>query len=149
MVEFPTYTGPPFIESNPKLLPIFPVERRIDCPCFHCKKKQFPLRLGWATTIHRCQGITVGPGEPNRYIVINPGTRQFESRVPGALYVALSRAKSSGTEDSEPDFASHPSILVNQDRLCHVVDTPLARARRSEIKRIEELDDITRKKFQT
>ena len=80
------------------------------------------------------------PGEPNHYMVINPGTRQFESHVPGALYVALSRAKSSGTENSELDFAWHPSILVNQDRLCHTaVDTPFARARRYEIKRFEEL----------
>jgi hypothetical protein len=42
--------------------------------------------------------MTIGKGEPNQYIVINPGTRAFESRNPGALFVALSRAKSAGND---------------------------------------------------
>ena len=50
-VQFDRYTGPPFIKDNPKLVPILPVERRIDC--YSCKRKQIPLRLGWGTTIHR------------------------------------------------------------------------------------------------
>jgi hypothetical protein len=55
--------------------------------------------------------MTIGEGEPNRYIVINPGTQSFESRNPGALFVALSRAKCSGNNTNDPDFAWHPSIL--------------------------------------
>jgi hypothetical protein len=51
----------------------------------------------------------------------NPGTRAFESRNPGALFVALSRAKSAGNDFADPDFAWHSSVLVNEDRLCHVV----------------------------
>ena len=35
-------------------------------------------------------------GESSRFIVINSGTHQFESKTPGALYVALSRTKSAG-----------------------------------------------------
>ena len=86
MVEVPNYSGPPFITEKPKVIPIFPVERKIECRCNFCKRKQIPLRLGWATTIHRCQGMTIGEGEVNRYIVIHPGTRAFESRNPGALF---------------------------------------------------------------
>jgi hypothetical protein len=37
--------------------------------------------------------MTIGDGESSRYIVINPGTRKFESLNPGALFVALSRTK--------------------------------------------------------
>ena len=124
MVEFSTYNGPPFIQDKPKLIPIVPIERHVDCNCFSCKRKQTPLRLGWAASIHSCQGLTVGIGETNRYIIIDPGTKAFESRSPGALFVALSRAKSAGDSKNDPDFAWHSSVLVNEDRLCHVPNTP-------------------------
>jgi signal recognition particle subunit SEC65 len=147
MVEFPHYTGPPFLQQYPKHVPILPVQRKVDCGCFSCKRKQIPLRLGWASTIHRCQGMTIGAGEINRYIVINPGTRSFESRNPGALFVALSRAKCTGVDNTDPDFAWHPSVLVNEDRLCHVVNTATSKARANEISRISKLSQITEEKF--
>lgn len=73
--------------------------------------------------------MTIGEGEVNRYIIINPGTRAFESRNPGALFVALSKAKSTGRDNSYPDFAWHPYILINEDRVCHKVNTPTTVAR--------------------
>lgn len=148
MVHIPSYSGPPFLSSDPKLVPIVPVERKIDCRCHYCKRKQIPLRLGWATTIHRCQGMTIGEGEVNRYIIINPGTRAFESRNPGALFVALSRAKSTGRDNSDPDFAWHPSILINEDRVCHKVSTPTTLAREQEIRRIENIAKQTTKAYE-
>ena len=105
IVEFPNYTGPSFINNYSKLVPIVPVERCLDCNCHGCSRKTVPLRLGWATTIHRCQGMTIGKGEPNRYIVINPGTQSIESRNPGALFVALSRAKCSGNGKRRSDLS--------------------------------------------
>ena len=148
MVEFQQYTGLPFIQKNPKLVPITPVQRKVDCFCYGCKIIQIPLRLDWGTTIHRCQGMTIGDGESSRYIVINPGTRTFESLNPGALLVALSRAKTAGGHETTPDFAWHPSILVNTDRLCHNVDTPTTRARQAEILRIKTLSNETFRKFE-
>ena len=147
LVEFPKYSGPPFLEHHPKIVPIVPVERRIDCLCHGCKRKQVPLRLGWASTIHRCQGITVGSGEINRYIVIHPGTKAFESRSPGALFVSLSRPKSAGDANSDPDFAFHQSVLVNEDRLCHKVQTPTVTARSIEMKRLEKCSIDTKQQF--
>lgn len=146
-VEFPGYTGPPFIPENPKLVPLTPKDMVIDCSCHHCRRKQIPLRLGWASTIHKCQGLTVGVGETNRYIVIHPGTTAFESRNPGALFVALSRAKSAGSSNRDPDFAWHESVIINEDRLCHVVNTPTTRARIKEIDRIKSSNEKTRKQF--
>ena len=143
MVEFSNYTGPPFIPENPKIIPICPIERRLDCCCHSCKRKQIPLRLGWATSIHGCQGLTIGVGEPNRYIIINPGTTAFESRNPGALFVALSRAKSAGNKLSDPDFAWHQTVLLNEDRICHKVNTNTTKARSKEIQRIENLSAKT------
>jgi hypothetical protein len=46
MGEFPNYTGSPFAKDNPKLVPILPVERKLDCSCSFCKRKEIPLKLG-------------------------------------------------------------------------------------------------------
>ena len=62
MVLFSKYTGPDFIEMNPKIVPIVPVERKIDCSCKTCTRKQPPLRLGWGGTLHKCQSTQVGKG---------------------------------------------------------------------------------------
>ncbi len=147
MVEFDKYTGPPFLDHSPNLVPIVPLERRIDCHCYNCKRTQVPLRLGWGTTIHRCQGMTIGESESNRYIVIDPGTKQFESRTPGALFVALSRAKTAGGPGESPDFAWHPDVLINEDRICHVANTPTTKARNKEIARIRDLTKATKQYF--
>ena len=94
--------------------------------------------------------MTIGEGELNRYIVINPGTRTFESRNPGALFVALSRAKSTGhPPHTLPDFAWHPSVLVNPDRLCHIVKTSTTQARAVEIQRIKGLTEETKEKYKS
>ena len=147
MVSFFKYTGPPFIREMPTIVPIVPVERLIDCYCHGCKRTQLPLRLGWGTTIHRCQGMTIGGGEPNRYIVIDPGTKTFESKTPGALFVALSRAKSAGDTIQKPDFAWHPEVLINEDRICHKVNTPTTKARTCEIDRIRKIASKTTERF--
>jgi hypothetical protein len=55
--------------------------------------------------IHKCQGMTIGKGEPYSYIIINLEIRSLESRNSSALFVALSRAKSAGNNTSPPDFA--------------------------------------------
>ena len=143
MVEFDKYSGPPFIKNSPKLVPIVPVKRKLDCPCYSCSRTQIPLRLGWGTTIHRCQGMTIGSGESNRYVIINPGSRKFESLNPGALFVALSRAKTAGSATEDPDFAWHPSVLVNEDRICYTVNTNTTRARTKEIQRILQMSTAT------
>jgi hypothetical protein len=48
MAEFEKYTGPPFMSSNSKIVPITPIQRKQDCFCHGCKRTQIPLRLGWA-----------------------------------------------------------------------------------------------------
>ena len=146
-VQFQKYKGPAFLSSHPQIVPILPIERRIDCLCHQCKRTRIPLRLGWGTTIHRCQGMTIGSGEPYRYIIIHPGTCAFESKNPGALFVALSRAKTAGDDNTDPDFAWHPDVLLNADRIRHTVNTPTTRARSSEKNRLKNIAAITKQKF--
>ncbi|EDO35601.1 predicted protein [Nematostella vectensis] len=114
MVRFTSYTGPAFIADDPQVVPIVPVSRSIECAC-RCTRVQVPLRLAWGMTIHKCQGMTVGEGEPLRYVVIHPGKYAFEAKNQGALFVALSRAKTAGGGNADPDFALHEKVLVNED----------------------------------
>ena len=129
LVRFPGYRGPPYINEDPTVVPIVPVSRSTDCACRR-KRLQVPLRLAWGTTSHKCQRMTVGAGEAFRYVV--------EATNPGALFVALSRAKSAGGEGRDPDFAFHEDVLINNDRF-RPVDTPTIRARAVEIERLHVL----------
>ena len=45
MVQFDNNSGPPFIEENPKMVLVVPVERKIDCNLPGCRRQQIPLRL--------------------------------------------------------------------------------------------------------
>ena len=80
----------------------------------------------------------MGVGEAFRYVVIHPGKHDFEAKSPGALFVALSRAKSAGGEGIDPDFAFHEDVLINDYRF-RPLDTPTTRARPVEMERLREL----------
>ena len=147
LVDFPSYRGPAVLPDYPKLIPIPPVSRRIECSCYSCRRKQVPLRLGWGCTIHRCQGMSIGRGSLNRHIVIHPGSKKFESLNPGALYVALTRAKSSGNSNDLPDFAFNDKILLNADRICHQAKGKTFKAREKEINRICHAAAATKREF--
>ena len=134
LVRFPGSRGPPYINEDPTVVPIVPVSHSTECAC-RCKHLQVLLRLAWGTTIHKCRGMTVGDREAFRYVVVHPGDHGFEARNPGALFVALSRAKSAGGERRDPDFAFHEDVLINNDRF-RPVDTPTTRARAVEIERL-------------
>ena len=61
----------------------------------------------WATTIHKFQGFEAGFDDTDQfmYLIEDPGGVSWEKICPGALYVALSRAK---TMDSITSNNKHP-----------------------------------------
>lgn len=99
VVHFPQYEGPSFREDlyGPRCVPITPLEtqwfardQKAKSPA-QCTRIQLPLKLAWAITIHKSQGLTIGHGSPTaRKVVIDIGDREMCS---GLTFVALSRAK--------------------------------------------------------
>ncbi|XP_059076868.1 uncharacterized protein LOC131031330 [Cryptomeria japonica] len=76
MVEFDNYSGLPFEDHHPNTIPITPIQKG--------RTLQLPLRLAWALTIHKSQGLTL----PKVTIDIGPRERT------GLTFVVVSRVKS-------------------------------------------------------
>ena len=61
----------------------FPVDKKV---LFQATRTQFPLKLAWAVTIHKCQGLTLS----EIVIHMTHANRKFK---PGEAYVDFSRVK--------------------------------------------------------
>ena len=82
MVEFENYLGPNFDERYPKLVPIIPMLSEVRVGETTYERVQVPLRLSWAITIHKSQGLTL------KDTFIDIGKTEAVS---GLAYVAFSR----------------------------------------------------------
>ena len=82
MVRFDSYSGPTFPDGT---VPITPLRR-----CWsssgggQCSRLQLPLKLAWAVTVHKSQGLTLDK------VVIDVGKREFST---GLTFVACSRVR--------------------------------------------------------
>jgi ATP-dependent DNA helicase PIF1 len=83
LVEFDKYSGPPFIENHPTWVPIPPVTFEWSDTRRH-SRRQLPLRLSYAMTIHKSQGQTLNKA------VIDIGAKE---RTAGLTFIALSRLR--------------------------------------------------------
>ena len=72
--------------GHPQCVPIQPQTVPIDG--VKDTRKQLPLRLAWAITIHKSQGMTIKHGQVIHKSVIDLGTKEFQA---GLTFVALSR----------------------------------------------------------
>ena len=61
----------------------FPIQKKAS---FQATRSQFPLKLAWAVTIHKCQGLTL----PEIVVDMTPAKSKFK---PGEAYVAFSRVR--------------------------------------------------------
>ena len=84
LVRFNEYSGPDFLPHASKVVPIFPVNRSFDYKGASCTRTQFPLRLAYAITVHKSQGLTLSRA------VLNLTQREH---CLGLSYVAVSRVK--------------------------------------------------------
>ena len=81
MVRFDEYTGPTLSDGT---VPICPLLRTWFSTTRQCSRLQLPLKLSWAVTIHKSQGLTLDK------VVIDVGKKEFSS---GLTFVACSRVR--------------------------------------------------------
>lgn len=81
MIHFDKYFGPTLHDSS---VPIVPIRRTWSAAGGQCSRLQLPLKLAWAVTIHKSQGLTLDKA------VVNVGTKEFSS---GLTFVACSRVR--------------------------------------------------------
>ena len=81
MVRFDAYSGPTLHDGS---VPITPLRRTWSSPSGQCSRLQLPLKLAWAVTIHKSQGLTLNKA------IINIGLKEFSS---GLTFVACSRVR--------------------------------------------------------
>lgn len=84
VVQFDQYKGPSSISQLPISVPICPITVTSQAFDQIHERQQIPLKLAWAITIHRSQGLTL----PKAWI--NIGSSE---KTPGLTYVAISRVK--------------------------------------------------------
>jgi ATP-dependent exoDNAse (exonuclease V) alpha subunit len=71
IVEFENYRGPIFNESRPLCIPIYPITVTSQTEIGFHERQQLPLRLAWALTIHKSQGLAL----PKAWIDIGKSER--------------------------------------------------------------------------
>jgi ATP-dependent DNA helicase PIF1 len=84
LIHFPEYSGPDFPIYGSKIIPIFPVTHQFEFKGVPCTRTQFPLRLAYAITVHKSQGLTLSR------VVLNIDQKEH---CLGLSYVAISRVK--------------------------------------------------------
>jgi ATP-dependent exoDNAse (exonuclease V) alpha subunit len=115
LVRFSEYFGPDFPSYKSKIIPIFPVTRQFEFKGVTCTRTQFPIRLAYAITVHKSQGLTLSR------VVLNIDQKEH---CLGLTYVAISRVKAlDGLMFESPfDFSRFTSQ-----------DTPIAKDRELDI----------------
>ena len=93
IVKFNDYTGPSISTTIPGCVPICPITVTSDTLDSVNERQQLPLKLAWAITIHKSQGLTL----TKAWIDIGKS-----ERTPGISYVAISRVRTLTSSIIEP-----------------------------------------------
>ena len=93
IVKFDNYSGPSINDTMPGYVPICPITVTSDTLDGVHERQQLPLKLAWAITIHKSQGLTL----PKAWIDIG-----HTEKTAGISYVAISRVRTLSTCIIEP-----------------------------------------------
>jgi hypothetical protein len=94
-VDMPSYCGEEVVSGHPTLVPIGPRVFQ-ECCRHECTRVQIPLRLSWAITVHKSQGMTIGSQQHIKAARIHLGDSNTEKWAAGAAFVQLSRVSEIG-----------------------------------------------------
>ena len=125
IVKFDNYKGPSISKSISSCVPICPITVTSQSLDGMHERQQLPLKLAWAITIHKSQGLTL----PKAWIDIG----QTE-KTAGISYVAISRVKTLGSCIIEP---------MTFERLKGLRKSANLKYRLEEEKRLDELAQET------
>lgn len=130
IVRFDDYRGPSISEDLPSCVPICPITASSQSiEGFH-ERQQLPLRLAYALTIHKSQGLTLSKAW------INIGKSE---KTPGISYVAISRVKTLSSLIIEP---------MTFERLTSVKSSATLQYRLQEECRLDYIAETTNSAFQ-
>ncbi len=91
IVHFPSYTGKPFFANCPATWVPIPQVSNTDKDRRSFSRTGVPLRLSWAMTIHKSQGLTVSEG---CIVDLRVCSKRNPLSVPGLAFVAWTRTES-------------------------------------------------------
>ena len=131
IVEFEDYRGPVFNENQPLCIRICPITVTSQTEIGFHERQQLPLRLAWALTIHKSQGLTL----LKAWIDIGKS-----ERTAGVSYVAISRVKSLASCVIEP---------MTYERLTSLKSSANLQYRLEEENRLDHLAKATSCAFRT
>lgn len=123
------YKGPSLLQTVERLVPLIPTQIGFDYRSEYCWRKQIPLMMAWARTIHKSQGMTL----PR--IVVDLGSKEGCT---GLSYVGISRAEL---------LERILLIPFADDRLEKTSRRPQLIMRVAEEKRLEKLATTTLQKY--
>ena len=129
IVKFDNYIGPSISEKIPSLVAIAPVTVSAQNGNSVHERQQLPLKLAWALTIHKSQGLTL----PKAWVHIGKSEQTL-----GITYVALSRVKQLSSLVVEP---------MTFDRLKSIKKSNNLKYRQQEEQRLNRLFELTKKLF--
>ena len=105
-VRFDSYSGPTLSDGT---VPITPQRRTWSASGAQCSRLQLPLKLAWAVTIHKGQGLTLSKS------ALDVGKKEFSS---GLTFVACSRVRRLSDLLFDPPFPfERVAKLANSQRL--------------------------------
>ena len=130
LVDFPHYTGPPFLHTHPQIVPIPPHLFEWETEGQRLSRQQLPLRLSYAMTIHKSQGQTLST------VVIDLGKAE---RAAGCNFVALSRVRSLDNVVLQPLSFQILQVIGKSKQL---------QQRLREEERLQQLAEITARQYQ-
>lgn len=128
IVEFDDFNGQPLLQNHPKWVAITPQSSEISLHGNTSYRRQLPLKLAWAITIHKSQGLTLNKA------VVHLGQKAAFAK--GLEFVAISRVKKiTDLMVQGISFERFKKINSTQSE------------RKTEENRLKRLNDETRRKY--